>query len=365
MSDLVLLLPSDMSQPWEWMLSATREQGRAISTEQKSDLAQGNHTRIIAVIAGMNVITKKHMLGNLQKKQALQAVGFSIEEELATSLSNTHIAFAEDGDRIAVISKTSLDDTITSLEDAGLTAGIICADYDSIQDAAEFLYGGRFVKKNSDQLGYSIEQDVASFILDKDKKLPHNITSAAQFLNTIIDNISEGYTPINLLQGEYDKRTHVTLGEFKRSAWLAVACSAIFLVLFLGQGLYFNQKTNQAKTKINTIYTQLFPDKAVPKNPVVSVLRAQASANQSKGELFLRLSSILALSTKDLGGIEIVSLGYDKNRSQLSMSIIYSGFDDVEKLKMAIAKHGGVFLESGTRQNDTGLVGDAVLKEAS
>lgn len=363
MSELFVYIREDLSVPWHWFLSATKESGRASTPEQKNDIGQQNFSKLIIIIPGMQVTTKTHTLGNLNRKQLKQAAGFSIEDELAVSLEETHFSFDPNSDRLSVIAKSAMHGLLAELTNYGLSPDTICADYDCINTATPYLVEGCLISQDTEGLGYSVENELIAHLEGKSENAVS--ISRVSFLELASEAYSLGHLPTNLRQGEFSKRTEFSSGRFKRSAWLAVACAALFVGFNLGQGMLFQQKTKAVKAEINTIYAQIFPGLDVPKNPVLSVLKAQAEQKVVGGETFIKLSSILARSVQDVDGIELVSLGYDKGRSQISLSIIYNSFDDVERLKTAVTRHGGTFLESGTRQSNSGLVGDAILKAVS
>lgn len=362
MADLIILINSDIHAPWDWCVGNAH--GQAVSSQQKSELASKTYNKIIVVMPGMDVLTKRHELVGLNKKQLVQAAGFHMEDELAVSLEATHLAFDENTNRIAIIAKSKLKNAIAELELAGLYPDVICADYDSFQADESHLVEGRLVTSGSDGLGQSIEKELANEFMSANENLPSPVTSA-QFLQKISKAYVSGHRAINLRQGEFSKQTSFANGRLKRSIWLAVACAVLFVGFNLGQGLFFKQKAKAVNAQISEIYSQIFPGTDTPKNLVLSVLKAQAERKSTGGETFIQLSSILARSINDVEGVELVSLGYDKGRAHISLSIIYNSFDDVEKLKAAVARNGGSFLESGTRQSNSGLVGDAILKVAS
>ncbi|PHR93169.1 MAG: hypothetical protein COA69_04250 [Robiginitomaculum sp.] len=364
MSDLILLIGETEDQPWDWALSGTDTYGQALGIDDKSALSTLKYDRLIAVIPGMQVVAKLHTLETLNEKQKRQAAGFSIEDELAAPLGATHIAFDSKTARLLVIAKQTLAKIVTDLETAGLSPDIVCADYDMFEEGAEFSYNERVVQSGINGLGFAIETELALHILDGSQTLPASL-SGTQVLRRIMDSLRAGHMPVNLRQGEFVKRSSLAGSGAKRIGWLAAACILAFVTLNIGQGLVYAQKTKAAKTEMDKIFVELFPDSPKPANPVVSVLRAQAENKAVAGEEFIRLSTILAASVKQVEGVEIVSLGYDEGRGQLSLSVLYNSFDDVERLKTVIATHGGVFTESGTRQNDTGLAGDAILRGAS
>ena len=361
MSDLILLIGEQVDGPWTWGLNGTGESGIAISEEEKSGLAALSYSRLVTIMPGMQVVSKLHMLENLSDKQKRQAVGFSLEDELAAPLDKTHLAFDPESARISIVARHSLDGLIAAMDAAGLYPDIICADYDSFSGEASFVYDGHLVKNTGNGLGFSIETELAPHVLGAGQNLPHEI-SREEFLQKIAESLSAGHKPLNLRQGDYVKRRQLSGGRIKRISALAAGLALAFLVLTLGQGLRYKAKAQTAKTEISQIYTQIFPGDEVPKNPVMPILRAQTDQKANKGDEFIWLSSVLASSVKQVEGVEIASLRYDKGKGQLSLSVLYSGFDDVESLKNAALENGGLFSENGTRQNGDGLSGDAVLR---
>jgi len=137
---------------------------------------------------------------------------------------------------------------------------------------------------------------------------------------------------------------------------------AVFVGANVFQGMSALRKTQAIQEQMAGIYAQIFPGLPVPKNPALAVIRAQTDAKTANKQVFIKLSALLATSAQNVSGVEMSSLRYDAARQQLSLSIRYSGFDDVEALKRAVAKNGGIFTESGTRQSGSGLNGDAVLR---
>jgi len=361
MSDLIILMPTKSDDPWEWGLTEKGEWGNPKSDADKSALSSLPYTRLIAVLPGTEVITKLHTLEDLKEKQRIQAAGFSIEDDLAASLEDTHIAFDPNASRMAICSNDRIEQTIAELVKHGMTPDIICADYDCFGSDISFEYNGRIVSQSASGIGFAVETGMASAFLSKDQGIPSQISPQRIFEN-IANSFKSGHSPINLRQGKYAKRTKLGGARFKRLAALAAALVIAFLALNIGPGLNYSNKTSTLKSEINSIYTELFPDTAVPENPVLPVLRAQSDRNGSSSSDFVALSSILAQSLREIDGIEISSLRYDKARGQLNLSILYGSFEDTEKLKAAVHNNGGSFTEGGTRQSGEGLTGEAVLR---
>lgn len=361
MSDLIVIVGQSLDGPWEWGLTATGLAGRAATDAEKSALKSHTFRRLIAVIPGQQVATKLHTLGQLSDKQKRQAAGFSIEDELAATLDDSHIALDASGIRLAVVANTVLENLLAVMNEHGLSPDIICADYDSFENADSFTYEGRVIQRAGNGLGFAIETELASTILDAGQNIPPTV-DAERFLQKIAAALQGGHAPINLRQGHYTKRGAAGLGKYKRSALIAAGIMLAFVLSNVFQGYSIGQKTAALKTQMGQIYTEVFPGEDVPDNPALAVIRAQADAKASNKQEFVKLSALLASSIKKVEGVEVESMRYDAAKSQLSLSINYSSFDDVERLKRAIATIGGAFAESGTRQSGDGLSGDAVLR---
>ncbi|MCF6275407.1 MAG: type II secretion system protein GspL [Robiginitomaculum sp.] len=361
MSDLIVIIGHKPTDPWEWGLTATGQAGQAMTGAEKSALKTHSFNRLIAVLPGQQVSIKLHTLGQLNEKQKRQAAGFSIEDELAASLDKNHIALDAGGTRLAIVANKVMDNVIAGMAEYGLAPDIICADYDSFASADSFTYKGRIVQRAGNGIGFAVETDLASAILDAGQNIPPEIDTE-RFLQKIATALEAGHAAINLRQGDYTKRGAAGLGGYKRSALIAAGIVMAFALGNILQGYNTGQKTKALKAQISEIYTDVFPSKDVPDNPAKAILRAQSDMKKANKQEFIKLSALLATSVRKVEGVEIASLRYEAAKSQLSLSINYLSFDDVERLKRFTTANGGAFSESGTRQSGDGLSGDAVLR---
>ncbi len=361
MTALVILVGEKPGSAWQWGVSSDGQAGLATTDRQKAALKSLDFKRLMVVLPGQQVVIKLHTLGTLSDKQKHQAAGFSIEDELASPLENNHIALDTHSDRLGIVASHVMENIIAELAKYDLSPDIICADYDSISGVDSFVYQDRMIQRSDNGLGYSAETGLATVLLDKGQALPRQIDGQA-FLRKIHAALQAGHMPINLRQGIFARREKFGIQKFKRSLVLAATIVLVFAGSNILQGVSALRKTQDIKAEIVEIYTQIFPNKKVPKNPALAVIRAQADAKTKTKQWFIELSALLATSAQNVPGVEISSLRYDATRQQLNLSIRYSGFDDVEALKRAVASHGGIFTESGTRQSGEALLGDAILR---
>ena len=122
MSDLIILTSPVPGAAWDWGLPGTGKWGRAETAAEKSGLADLPFSRLVVVVPGMDIVTKLHTLETLKEKQKIQAAGFSIEDELAASLDETHLAFDQNASRLAVCANALIVDINSALAEHGLNA---------------------------------------------------------------------------------------------------------------------------------------------------------------------------------------------------------------------------------------------------
>jgi type II secretion system protein L len=375
MSNLILIM-NDLANGssdtlWEW--GALGADGREIAhmgvahtPEEKQALADQGFTRVRVVIPGSAVRIKHHALDTLSEKQIRQAAGFSVEDELAAPLSQTHLSFSDKADRLAITSTNYMDQLLEECASYGLIPEAINADYDVLPEAGYYEFQGRIIYSTGAdneglETGWALERDTALHILGDDPVSPIYLSGPA-FLQKIASALSQGHMPINLRQGRYAKTNNMGRKQLKRSAVLAALLVAVFLAQSLVGGFNYQRKTKALRSEINTIYTQIFPDQNIPSNPVRAILKARNAHTDAGGDVFVSLSAILANSLQTSEGVKLSSLRFDRARSQLSLSMVYENFDDIENLKNAVQKSGGMFVDGGTRQNGNVLSGDAILR---
>ncbi len=362
MSTLTILIGNQLGAPWDWGVPTREIYGKAVTSEDKCALAQLDVQKVCVVIPGMCVVTKHHIHDNLTPNQWRQASGFAIEDELATALGKNHITFDVDTQRLAVIARADMDALVEALDAVGVSADIICADYDSHNEMGRFIYNERLVDNSGNGLGFAIEENLSAQFVDKAQGVPAKM-SGEQFIKNIAQSWARDHTPMNLRQGEYANSNRRGWQQYKGSAILAAILVLSILTVNLGQGLVYARKTANIQVEMEAIYSELFPN-TKSNNIALSIIRAQSTHNYQKNDVFIKLSSILARSVQDVEGVEISTLRYDKTKEQLNLNIQYGSFEDVERVTQMAANNGGIFAEGSTRQNGDSLTGDATMKVA-
>jgi general secretion pathway protein L len=150
---------------------------------------------------------------------------------------------------------------------------------------------------------------------------------------------------INLLQGRFTVRQVSS----RLPWWQMAAAMALFLwigqlALQIGSGGYFNYQANRLEQSAEEQYRKLFPDARHVSNPRKRLeARLLEGANTAGENSFARLfsSSVQALnSLPDHEGLTIEELRYESEQGQLELELKASSIDQLDQLKQALGKLG-------------------------
>jgi general secretion pathway protein L len=167
---------------------------------------------------------------------------------------------------------------------------------------------------------------------------------------------------INLLQGHFTVRQP----SGKLPWWQMVAAVLLFawigqLGLQLGSGAYFNYQAGVLEKSSEEQYRKLFPDAKHVSNPrkrLESRLLegADSAGENSFGRLFS--GSIQALnSLPDRAGLTIEQLRYEGDQGQLELELKASSIDQLDKFKQALGKLGLSSRISSANDSDGSITG--------
>ena len=133
--------------------------------------------------------------------------------------------------------------------------------------------------------------------------------------------------------------------------------------LMMGQAAYLEDRANRYEAAQEAEFRALFPEARI-----VNV-RAQmrqalngVSGGGAGGAGFLPLASVLSEVLSDVDGVRVDSLRYDASRGELSVTALYSGFGDFERLRQAAEARGAVLEDGGARQGAAGVAGEFTVR---
>lgn len=142
-------------------------------------------------------------------------------------------------------------------------------------------------------------------------------------------------------------------------ASVAIVATALFAA---GEAAYLESRAEAYRAAELDTFQAAFPDTRVV-DPQVQLRRALASVGAVEDSAgFLELAAALADIMAGSEDIRIDALRYDADRGALSVSALYSGFDDFEALRTAADARDIVLEDGGARQSSSGVEGEFTVR---
>ena len=347
MSQLRIWIADPVDGPWPWH-NTLGNSGTAYTDEDKSQLAGQDFRTIDIILPGQSVRIFEHELPKMRDNERQSAAGFFVEDKIAASLSDQHVALSGTEDnRVGVMGAEKLNTLIQTLFKFGLRPSAAYADFDVFRDAKQsFLIGDRVIYPGP--LGHSLDA-AWSDTPELEAQLP--------------DALGEILTDhaLNFLSGRFAPRQSgpIDFTSFYRAAALALFAGIAGLSLLFVESRAVNQQADYLKEETARIYAE-HTGQTAPANPALAVTRALKTKGNQQAD-FLKLSDILITSIETLDGIIVDSLQFDKNRNQLNLRLVYPNFESAGELERAVTQSGGVFRPGGVREQGGRLIGTASL----
>jgi general secretion pathway protein L len=319
------------------------------------------------------------------QRQALQALPFVVEEQLADDIEKVHLSVGhrlDDGRwPVLVVDLAIMASLMDICDQTNLRLKAIYVDAQMLPASngrlSIFMHDDRVLFHSSqaaavfDQataasmihflLGESVVSHVQiQFQADNEQQalLAQQLSTEFSALGetqvtveaTTVSTLAASLLPanastINLLQGRFTVRQVSS----RLPWWQMAAAMAIFLwigqlALQIGSGGYFNYHANRLEKSAEEQYRKLFPDARHVSNPRKRLeARLLEGANTAGENSFARLfsSSVQALnSLPDHEGLTIEELRYESEQGQLEIELKASSIDQLDQLKQALGKLG-------------------------
>ncbi len=338
-------------------------------------IAASQH-HITVVLPGEDILFLTAEVPGKNIQRVRQAVPYVLEDsviddvdELYFSINKTNNDPSDNQYNVAVINKEYLESVITQLENSGIHADAMTADYLLLQENNTLFFDGTRVLFNSPNLKFAsaidstinlADEEVLKLIsCDKENesnsqidKLIKNVDLVRERCNAssplcLVKNSSNN-TAINLLQGIYAKKKNWSQAG---KTWIPVA--ALLLVWLCVQGGLFVfdyislSKQNKAlNTEITKIYKKAFPKsrriidaKAQMQQKLTSLKKRKGQSGRSFTEMLSGSAEIFS-RTK---GLKIKSLRYYDGHINLELQI--ASLQALDKLKGQLSKEKGYQVE--------------------
>ncbi len=344
---------------------------------------------------GLDVLGLSASLPAKNEKEARRAAPYAIEDDLAETVEEAHVALANpdklnpnQARNINVISSarlTEIVDALTdqNLQDAELVAAHSLLPQNNMVFEAPGLILGR-LSGRSFAFDPSLGKDVLLGLLDSEPDVAiygPQIASAlgrssegagANSLEALLvqlANWAESDTGfVRLRQGKFEARRPVDLegfGQWKVAGILAAAASVGWFASVLLETHAMNTRVDQLDTLAQEFARTGWPEL---NGDVQGILAQSRNSNLNASETFIGLldgSAALYDAIGQIDGSEIRTIRYDRARRQMTATVSFDNFGDVDRLT-AILNTGGLSARSGdARQSGSRVIGDLTLEPAS
>lgn len=382
------LLQSDDSL----LFARPRGNGWSISTERSGVEARGKNLTVF--LSGLDVMGHIALIPARNENEARRAAPFAVEDDLAEGVEASHVALADPNKAnpsasrwINVISSARMEDIIAALSDQGLDEAEIMASH-SVLPEGDVLYEapglvlGRLGER-SFALDAGFGRDVlislcashpavdihGAHVADALGRPPKG--DGANSLEALLVQLAtwaeQGGGGIRLRQGAFEARRSVDLDGFGH--WkLAGALAAVAALGWFGTMVLETRAMNARAVQLDTL-AQEFAQVGWPElgGDVRQVL-ATAGGGETTGDQFpgvLDATAVLYNGLAQVEGSELRTLRYDRARRQLTASIAFESFADVDRLTTVLGESGLTARSGDSRQSGSRVIGDLTLEAAS
>lgn len=375
------------------LVARSRGNDWSISTSRQGIEARGRNLTVF--LNGLDVLGLSAVIPARTEKEARRAAPFAVEDDIAETVEDSHVALAEENKenpsaprQINVVSSAAMTQLIQSLSEQGFDEAELVAAH-SLLPEGDILYeapglvlgrlGGRSFSLDP-SLGRDVligiskdHPDAEVFGAQVARALGREAqgagaTSLEAFLTQLATWSEQGRPYIRLRQGAFEARRHVDMEGFGRWKFAGVLAAVAALSWFGSVALETRAMTTRAAA-LETL-TEEFARVGWPElnGDVQQVMSTARTASGDVSQPFLGLLDATALLYDALGqveGSELRTLRYDRVRRQMTASVAFQSFADVDRLT-AILNSGSLTARSGdSRQSGSKVIGDLTLETRS
>ena len=343
-------------------------------------------------LSGFDVLGLAAIIPAKNETQARRAAPFAVEDEIGDAIENSHVALAPPNKqdpteprRLNVASSDALRDIVDELSARGLSEAEIVAAH-SVLPQQDILFEGPGLLlgrlgQRSFTLDASIGRDVVVSLLDGYS----DVMVCGDHLSQALNRPSQGPAAesceallkqliawaqssdlgINLRQGQFAPSRSIEFTGLKQ--WRMVgAIAATAAIGWFGILAVETHGMKQRSAGLDQLAEE-FARVGWPETngDVQQVLALSASERGSSGQAFpslLDASAILYDALSQVEGSELRTIRYDRLRGQMTASVAFESFADVDRLT-SIVNTTGLRARSGdSRQSGSKVIGDLTVE---
>jgi general secretion pathway protein L len=380
-------------QPDETLLFArTRGSGWAISTEPSGIESRGRNLTVL--LSGLDVTGLTAIIPARNENEARRAAPYAVEDDLAEGVEASHVALS-DPDKanpssprsINVVSNKRLSDIIAALGDQGWPEAEIIAAHSLLPDGNVLYEAPGLVLGRLGDRSFTLDAGFGRDVLVS-VSAPHaDITiygqhvadalgrpaneAGANSLEALLVQLAswaeQSAQGIRLRQGAFEARRPIDLegaGRWK----LAGALAAVAALGWFGNMVLETRAMNVRAEQLSALAQEFarvgWPDHGGDIRQVLATSGGlDGTADPFPG--LLDVSAVLYNGLAQVEGSELRTLRYDRARRQLTASVAFESFADVDRLTTVLSESGLTARSGDSRQSGSRVIGDLTLEAAS
>ena len=331
--------------------------------------------KVILFVAGAEVSILGAILPVRSENEARRAAPFAIEDEIAASVEDVHIALgsaASDLQTPRVLHVASLERmkswlTLLSAKPELRSAQLV-AEHSVLLPGQAFESDGNVIA-NVEGRAFCLESAMPS---DLRRALLGGVApvsvSKAERMEALMDNTMAMEDLVNLRQGPFRSRGggHLpSLKQWRLSGGLAAALGLVWGIHSMFDIYSMRTQHEKIHASIAAAYERALPNEPRPTNYVRAVSRAVNEQTGVGAITFRDASAALYKVLADMSGAQLLSLRYDREDSALVATIAYAAYGDDTILKNALVETGLSVNLGDARQERAGVVGDVTLRRGT
>lgn len=381
-------------QPDDGLLFARpRTNGFEVGPRPQGVDARGRNLTVF--LSGLDVAGLTATIPARNENEARRAAPFAIEDELAEGVEASHVALADPGKfdpasprAMNAISAATMREVIATLSERGFDEAELMAAH-SVLPVGDVLYeapglvlgrlGGRTFT-----LDASLGRDVLISLSSAHPEIAIHgqhvadalgrpgqdtgATSHEALLVQLATWAEQGGRGIRLRQGPFEARRPLDLDGIERWKLTGILAAAAAVGWF-GWTVLETRAMNQRALQLESL-AQEFAQVGWPEldGNVRQVLAATGGSDNGLDAPFppvLDASALLYDALAQVEGSELRTLRYDRARRQLTASVAFESFADVDRLTTVLNQSGLSARSGDSRQSGSRVIGDLTLENAS
>nr|WP_070959622.1 type II secretion system protein GspL [Hyphomonas sp. Mor2] len=380
-------------QPDETLLFARRRgDGWAIGPERVGVEARGRNLTVF--LSGLDVTGLTALIPARNENEARRAAPFAVEDELAEGVEASHVALS-DPDKsnpsaprnVNVVASARFTDLISALRAEGLDEAEFMAAHSLLPEGNVLYEAPGLVLGRLGERSFTLDagfgrdvlislsapypeinifgQHVADALGRRANEGGANSLEALLVqLATWADQTDRG---IRLRQGAFEARRPIDLEGFGH--WkLAGILAAVAAIGWFGAMVLETRAMNTRADQLDTLAAE-FARVGWPElgGDVRQVLATSNSADPAADSFpgILDVSAVLYNGLAQVEGSELRTIRYDRARRQLTASISFESFADVDRLTTVLNDSGLSARSGDSRQSGSRVIGDLTLESGS